>query len=346
MDACMGYLAQVDMLMQGYREIPMYEDVFEAGDPEIAEQSAKNTQIEDKSMSLLKKASAAIRHILDKISGIIGNIKEWFNTSDSEKSEYKKFLKECKENKEFAGMKVTLHDYREIVNRYETTLSNAEKEYRGIKDTEKEEEPSFMRALGGDLEKLKDQAVELAKKAGKIITVEAALKFAKSSQENAAKVDMMLALDRRFLGALEKEIEKKDLKKFRRKIKMLKSKHAFLRKIAGGRQEQAMLIRDALQETIGSIRGASKIAVKTLGKRKSAKLVAQAGVGAAKTYVGAKHDAKKMYKNEKDYARSVMKNQLSHEDNTYERIERKEERKRARAAKKAAKKAAKQDDDM
>ena len=53
MDAVTMYLEAADLLLEDYKEISYFSEVFEAGDESIQEAQQKNAEIEKKSTSLL-----------------------------------------------------------------------------------------------------------------------------------------------------------------------------------------------------------------------------------------------------------------------------------------------------
>ena len=328
MDVCMACLDEVGVLLESFEEVSMYQEIFETGDPEIMQKEKNNQQIGDKSVSLLQKANGIIRSIFDKVRAILNNIKVWTSASKEERDEFKQFAEECKKNPEFAKKKVTLVDYREIVARYDARVNEAAKAYEKVKDKEAAEEPSVIKTLGQDMAKLKDQMTECAKRGGAAVTIETAMTWAKADRKNAAALQMLIDHDMGLLDALEKELGKKEIRKNKRKLKMLQSKLGLLRKIAGARQQHALCLQEAFHKTVGNVRGMFKIGVKAVGgKRAAAKLGVKGGraaVSAVKMYKDAKNMGHAMYKQDKESYREMMKRQLQHEQNVYDRRMKKE----------------------
>lgn len=261
MDACLYYLDQIDVVMEGYKEKSLAEFIFETEDENASESIVVNAQAEVKSENLLKKAANAIRKIFNKIKEILHTMVEWFTVSSKERKGYKDFVKACKSDPELAKKTITLHDYRKVVAGYEAALSNAEKSYRDFKDTEAEDRPSILKDVQADVAKLKDQTKTLLARTGSKFTVAAALKYAQANRENAARVQMMIDYDLRLLNDIEQQIGKKQAKKFKRKIKHLQSRFKIIRYIAGGRQEQALTLKEACTECVkelGTVEGMSK----------------------------------------------------------------------------------------
>lgn len=259
MDACLGYLHEIDILMESYVELPLYQEIFEAADPEIGETTAKNAEIEEKSMNLLQKALKFIRGIFDKIAEMIKTIFTWIGMSKDEKTAYQQFVKECKQNPEFAGMKVSIHDYRSINEEYNKALKQYESEYSKIRGEEEEARPTLGKSIKEGLDNIKKKALSIAGAEASAFTVESVLNYARACRENAAKVEFMLNFDIGLLDELENQLGKKEIKKFKKKVKALQSKIPIIRYIAGGRQEQVKTLRDSLRETITNVREVAKI---------------------------------------------------------------------------------------
>ena len=253
MDPCLGYLREIDILMESYEELPLYEDIFEAADPEVEAKTAKNAEIEAQSMNLLERAITAIRNIFKRIGEIIKTIFTWLGMDSDEKTKFKKFEEECKRNPEFKDMKVTLHNYREINKEWETFMSNEEKKYKSIKESELESKPNIITDIEDGIKNLSKKTLKIAGGVLMSFTVEYALNYARTCREHAAKVQMAIDFDMGLLDMLEKELGKKQIKKFKRQVKILQCKTDWIRKIAGGRRQQAMTLKDTLHETLTNI---------------------------------------------------------------------------------------------
>lgn len=320
MDACLGYLHEVDVLMESYIELPLYQDIFEAADPEVATATAKNAEIEEKSMNLLQKALKFIRDIFDKIKEMIKTIFTWVGMSKDEKTAYAQFVEECKRNPEFAGMKVSIHDYRAINEEYNKTLKQYENEYSKIRGEEEEARPTLLKSVQEGLDKLKKKVATIAAAEASAFTVEAVLNYAKACRENAAQVDFMLEFDIGLLDELEKQLGKKEIKKFKRKVAALQSRSKLIRHIAGGRQEQVKTLRDSLKETITSVREVAKIHGKARNKNSAAaedirdveKGIGKVGKAGVK-FAGA---TGKAVLEKRSYAKNAYKRQMKLEKNT------------------------------
>ena len=243
----MSYLSEVARLADEYTEIELYQAVFEAEQIEPIQQ--KNEKIERDSQNLFQKAIAAIKAILKKTKDLIANCISWFTSSDEDKDKFKKFRDECAANPEFANMKISITNWKQIEASYQKAINAAESEYKAIKDGETVDRQG---KLNGIMESLKKTATA----ATTSVTVEAALRMAKDSVDNAAVIQTALDLDFGLINKLESEIGKKETKKFKNKIKALNSRFAFRRWIAGARESQGKKLKDCLSEIYKNVDGA------------------------------------------------------------------------------------------
>lgn len=252
MDACMGYLREVDLLMEEYTDLSTYQDLFEAADDAVAKAIDKNDKITGKSESLLSKAIGAVKALIRKIKSMLSGIMEYFTASKGEREDFEAFCKRIKSDPSMAGKKVTIHDYREIMKQYDKVLGNAEKEYKAMKDEEVEQRETIGGVVQKELNSLKQKTMDIAKASGTFVTVEVAMEYARSCRGNAKKLRSIIAHDEELLDRLEKELGKKGVKRMKRDIKILSSRCGILRRILGGRHQQAYTLSDAVKDVMSS----------------------------------------------------------------------------------------------
>lgn len=247
MDLCMSYLYEASQLANDYKEVDLYHEIFEGSAMDAI--NAQNEQIVGKSESLLTKAANMIKAIIRKAQEIISNVMSWFKADNSEKDQFRKFREECKNNPEFANMKITLTNWREIDAKYSTAIKKAEAEYKTCKDEENAAKPKILSSLTKYLGNIT--------KAGVLsVTVEGALKMAEESQIAAFAIKGALDKDLGVIDQLEQSIGKKETKKFKRKINGLNSKFAIRRWIAGAREKQAEGQQGKIREVFSKVRTA------------------------------------------------------------------------------------------
>lgn len=327
MDTFAGCLRQIDVLMEGYQELPLYQDLFEVADPEVGAITAQNAEIEEKSTNLLKRAIAKIRAIFKTIKDMIQTIISWFSVSKDEKTKYKEFCQQCKDDPELANKKVTLHDFRKINEEYNKDLKKYEEEYKSFKDKEVEMRPNLVTDIQNSMDNLKQKAANILKAEGASFTLEAALTYAQACKENAAQVQMLLDWDLVLLDQIEKELGKKETKKFKKKIKMLQSRCPVIRAIAGGRKQQVLGLKDSIAQTLTSVGHVMKAHHRAGNKESAAHDDIQdlnkgaAKAAAAPVKFGAGVGKEVIHK--RVYAKRAYKDQMAKERNTIE-IARKE----------------------
>lgn len=249
MDACMGYLREIDLLLEDYTDLTTYQDLFEAADDAVAATIDKNDKIAGKADSLLNKAINAVKAIINKIKSILSGIGEYFTASKGEREDFEAFCKRIKSDPAMKGKKVTIHDYREIMNQYDKILNKEEADYRAMKDEEVERRVTVGGVLDKELGKLKQKVTEIASSAGTFVAVEVAIEYARANRTNAAKLRRIIEHDEELLNRVEKELGKKGAKKVKRDIKILSSRCGILRKIIGGRNQQVYTLMDAVKDT-------------------------------------------------------------------------------------------------
>ena len=255
-------LQKVDLLLESYVDIPTYSSIFFEGnkekDDKVVNADAVNEKVEGESTGLLQKACGLIRKIFGKVGEIIQSCIDYFKRGgkakdDEERKSFDEFARMCKENPEFRNKKVTIHDYRQINKAYEDALSEAEKQYKNMRETEESERPSFITDCKNKIDATKKRALQLVKTAGTAFTVQAAIDYAKTSKEAAANVQMMINYDMGLLKAIENQIGTKQMKKAKRQIKHLNSRLGVIRMIAGWRQDHALTLKESIKETFDSI---------------------------------------------------------------------------------------------
>lgn len=255
MDLCVAVNTEIDLLLEEYVEIPFFGTVFEEDtNPEVAAQSAKNADIEARSENILRRAIASVRKIFRAIKDTIKRAIDFLFAGKDEKAGFEQMCKELRDNPEFKGKRLTFHDYREIMKEYNDNLSKYEAEYKRFKDSEQEENPNLINTMQTKMKEVAAKGARVAKAEAKAFSIEATIAYAKQSREHAAKVYKMIEFDEALLGTLEAEMGKKEYRKYKKKIKRLKSRWNILAEIARHRRTEANTIENALKEVTGSVK--------------------------------------------------------------------------------------------
>ena len=257
--------------------------------------TTENAKTEEKAVSLIQKSLQFIRKIGERIKEIIDTIISWISTDGSEKSAYKKFVQEAKNNPEFAGKKITIHDYRAINAEYEKVLSKAEKDYQKLKDEEAANRPNFFKDIAAEIKSVSVKSAKVAAAAATSFSVQTALEYCRQNRQNAYIIKRAISNNLLIMKALEMELGKKEVRKFKKKVNALTSKSKIIRTIYGGRLEQSKTLKETISDTLSSIRGVSGtikgITEGEVGKqlgltKQGAKLTTDIAVGTAKEAVG------------------------------------------------------------
>ena len=243
----------MDAMLEDWEEVPLYNQIFEADDPESNAKTQNASEIGDQSIGLLQKMVAKIRAIFRAIKNAIANAFEYITAGKDERMKFDDFLEECKNDPNLRGKKITFHDYREIISKMDKECSDWEKEYRKFKESEAEDHPTLGKTAKAAVDKFGKDIKEIAEGEGISFAVEAAIEYAKQSKAHAWQVKKLLEMDEAFIGAIEKELGKREARKFKKKIKKLNSSLKILRFIAGGRDKEVQTIAAAVNEIKGNI---------------------------------------------------------------------------------------------
>ena len=222
MDLCMSYIKEADEELSKVQEISLFESVF---NEEAEDIEAVNEKHIEKSASLLQKAIDAIKGIWKAIQVRVRNLIDWLSLSGSEKSNYEKFVKECKRNPEFAKTKITVASWKSVEKDYDKVMKEIEKAVTEEVKAKEEKRPNLLNALKDKFSKLpkiaKDVTVE--------ITVEQALNEAQKSRDVAKAYLDVLKADEATLNLLSKELGEARAKKLVKQMQRLSSKSKLVR---------------------------------------------------------------------------------------------------------------------
>lgn len=306
MDA-MVYYEAADLLLDEYVEIPYYDAVFE----DVAEVEAKNADIEKKSESLIRKGINALRNFIERIRKTISDILAYFKSDAQTKSEYQRFLENVKNNKEFAGKKVSFKDYEAIANAYSNEMEREEAQYRKLKDEELENKPSLAKDISEAWDKARAKLPQVGKAVAKEVTVAYLMESAKRCQKKASQASTALHVYEMWVGDLESTLGKREARKVKFKMKMLNSRLGFVRKLAGGKNAEYLTWKDAVKN-IFTNEGLTDL----MKRNKDAKKMAsKAGFELTRTNIkgtvlgreDARKDKERMSKLEKDNPKDIKK---------------------------------------
>lgn len=315
MDAVTMYLEAADLLLEDYKEISYFSEVFEAGDESIQEAQQKNAEIEKKSTSLLSKAITGIKAIFKRIRDLIDDVIAYVKADGTKKSQYQEFCEAIKNNPEFAKKKVTFKQYSIIAKQWNERLSAEEAQYRKIKDEELENKETFAKDIEAGWDKARAKILDKGKVVAKEVPVEFLIQEAKTCRDGALSARNKLNWYEMILGNLEKDLGKKEAKKVKRKLKMLSSRFALVRKLAGGLETEYLTWRDALKnvfsvDAVKNVLSRNKELRKDVAKagiHAGAAIADVAGTGTALGVSDALEDKHKLKKYVKNHEKNIQK---------------------------------------
>ena len=315
MDAVTMYLEAADVLLDGYVEISMYSEVFEAGDEKVQEAMKSNAEIEEKSMNLIQKAIKGIKAMFAKIREIVDNVLSYLHADAGTKSAYQKFCDEIKNNPEFAKKKVSFKAYSEIAKQWQDELESEERQYRNLKDEELENKEGIAKDIENAWITARNKIKDVGKLAVKEIAVEALMQEAKTCRDGALSARNKLRWYETLIGSLEGELGKKEAKKVKKKMKRLSSRCSLIRRLAGGVEKEWLTWKDALKNVF-SVSGVSDVlnrnkdirkAVGTTVAKTTAEVARVGAKGAAKGAEDSYEADRKLTKYEKKAGKQISK---------------------------------------
>lgn len=276
MDACLSYLSQVSLLMEDYDDtVTPYQALFEAEGSAISPTVAKNTEIEGKTEGLFQKAVNSIKAIIDRVKEILGNILKFFKMDQKEYDEFRKFEEACKKDPNLANKKVTYKDYSECYAEYFKLLDKCDKEYRGLKDDAEAKKPRILKDLQDGMSAIGKKVAKVAAGTAKTVTLASLIRYAKSSRENAQRLQEFIEIDSMTLGVLDKEVKGLQKLKFKAQVNALNSRFEIVRNKAGAENKVALTLKESFSETLKSLK-------ETIGDSSITRGVAIIGTSAAK----------------------------------------------------------------
>ena len=233
------YLVEAAYALRDYKEIDEYTSIFEAEDPEVEKTEKKNQEAANKSQGFLKKAFASIKKAIITLMKNIGDFIDRLSLSKDERMSLERMEEMMRQNPELKNKKITVKDYRKIISQIDEYTDAVEKQIRSDKANQDSEVEKLLGNIGDFLKgNLEGTSV--------ILSADVARNKAISDIKSAKEIKLLLNSDIGLMEKLEKELGKKEAKKFKRDI----SKYASTNKL------YSMLVRlrkkkyDTLSECI------------------------------------------------------------------------------------------------
>lgn len=257
LDECLAALYEAQEYAKEYVELSEYKMIFEASNPEVAQQMKNNSAVEEKTENAIIRA---IRAVKDVIKNIIKSIGEFFKTLGMSQSEYqafKDFKERCKKDPSLANKKITVADYRKINAEYDSVIAELDKAIRDEK-------------MGKDVnaDSLVQKATRLLKQgvgdATIVVTLDAARKLAESNMTAANLIKTALEADSSLMDEIESQLGSGRAKKFKKDIdryskivhfarirsKLFKKKYAYLQHANRGIAEELHSLKNDMGRAI------------------------------------------------------------------------------------------------
>lgn len=244
-DYAMFYIREASGYIDQMSEVSIYTSLFEAeGDNIDSKDEIVNEQIGEKSANLLQKAINAIKKIIDNIRKTARNIIDYLKLGKGEKEAYNEFVRKCKEDKEFAGQKITVKNWKEIDKAYDGLINEIQKEIEKVEREKEESRPQVIKAFEDKIASmgpsLKNATIQVA--------LDQLVTRAKYDEDMALKVQQLLEFDTNRLDGLTSELKKRDVRRSKRKLRWMTSKSRLLRYLAGVRKEKLSIHEQAMKE--------------------------------------------------------------------------------------------------
>lgn len=359
-DCAMFYMREASKYIDQMKEVSLYSALFEAEGKDVeSKDEVVNAELGEKSANLLQRAIEAVKKIIDKIRKTASNILDYLKLGKSEKEAYNEFVRKCKEDKEFAGQKVTVKNWKEIDKAYDDLIAEIQREIEKVERTKEEARPQVIKAFEEKIAKMgpsvKNAVVQVA--------LDQLVTRAKYDEEMAINVQRALEIDSRRLDGLTSELKKKEVRRSKRKLRWMTSSNRLLRYLAGVRHEKLTIHEQAMKEERdirrAYLKSAAKVTVrygKDLGAGKVAKIgfdvLNQTGsdiINAKKRTWKEKRYAKSYARGEKRYNKRVERYQNAVEksrgEQQFDRADVAAERRNIRKERKDEKKAQKTEND-
>ena len=262
LDDCLYHLYCAQEALNDYTEIDSYMEIFEAENPEVAEQVEQNEKSKKTVIDHLKSAGNAI---LNVIRNIISSIQDFFrkiNMDEAERQAYEAFKKQCANDPSLKNKKVTVLDFRRYTEDYQKILAEAEAAEREL-------------AAGRDypIDNIVSKITEFCSGGSKAMVTavgcEAALNFASSSRDAAKKMLQTLQNDEKMQQRLVDAIGKKEAKRFEKDMKSLGKRFSLKRKVMQLKGTASSSLEEAIVNTLQQVSDLCDAGIDISGKIQS-----------------------------------------------------------------------------
>lgn len=204
-------LYQLKILSESYIELTPYQLMYEADQPDVSNAMQKNANIQTQSDNLIIKL---IKGVITLIKNIISSITNFFSElfmGSDERKLYEQYQQMIQSNPEFANKKITVKDFRQIIQKEDDMYQQGKAE---LERAAAENRPPSEQMFNNILDLVKNGIG-----AGTaIMTTEVAIKAARSNIGTAKLIQKALNDHEDIMVQLEKNLGKKEAKKFKKEI--------------------------------------------------------------------------------------------------------------------------------
>ena len=247
LDDCLLYLYEAEKCLADYKEIDSYMEIFEAENPEVKEQMAKNEKAASGAIANIKKAAKAVLDMMRKLIASIGDFIRKRSMSADEREAFEKFKEMAKKDPSLRNKKITVRSYEKLQQEYEDLLKDVEKEEKLAQAGKEGNAEGLIKRIGNFCSNAGKGAVTA-------VSAETALRMASSSRELAKIMYDKLEKDEKFYAQMverigEKQTAKlaKDLKSLSRAISLKRAKMKLMHTYANS-------CEDAVMSTVGGFK--------------------------------------------------------------------------------------------
>lgn len=246
----------MNTMLESWNDVPLYSVIFESSDPAVQNAEAKANKVGNDAGGLLQKMIAKLKGLFRKIKEIISNAIQFIFASNEDRIGFEEFTQQVNSDPQLAQMKVRFIDYKNFMAQMEADVKKYETEYTKFKQSQAENNPNLLSAMDASTKDFRDMAANLLKSKGSKVALSALVEYAKGCRHNAARIQQFIELDIGLLDAIERDLGRHEVKKFKNKIKHLNSEYEIIRKIHGMREQQSFTVKEALNACLnGTIEG-------------------------------------------------------------------------------------------
>lgn len=254
-------------------EVQMYESVL-GRDKEKEPLWNKNQSVMVNVSNLVIRLLKECKSIIERVLGYIKNTVDYVFLKKEDKERYAEYEAYIKSHPQYKDKKITVKDWKKIERKYDTALAEADRLAQDVASGKVSQRQMQKRE-----KTLMDDLADVGTTCMSVLTVDVALRIAKTSSENAKQVRAILEHDQQLINQMEQDLGKKEVDKFRKKVDKMCHETYFtkLRAQILGRKQKDLndAINDVIDEiakiptggkgTIGNIVEAGKYAVRNRG---------------------------------------------------------------------------------